>query len=258
MKVKYDEYDIYYEVHGNGKPLIVLNGIMMSSLSWHQFIEPLKDYQLIFIDFIDQGQSTNGMQTTHSMQVQVVKTVVDHLKLKEVNLIGVSYGAQIAMQYAIKYEVNQLMICNAALYTTPWLSDIGRAWVLAASHKDPELFYHVTIPYIYSHHFYNKNNSWMRERKEVLLDVFNESFMNRMKRLIDSSEGYDIREAIKNVKAKVHVVASQFDYLTPADQTQKIFESIEGATFSFLENCGHASMYEMPDDFVKMIKDHFV
>lgn len=258
MILEVKSHKIHYEVHGEGKPLIILNGIMMSTLSWHQFLEPLKDYQVILMDFIDQGQSSNGSGYNHSDQVAVVKSVVDALSLDEVNVLGISYGAQIALQYAIQYPVDQLMICNAALHTTSWLSDIGKAWSLAGEKGDPELFFHVTIPYIYSHNFYNQSYDWISSRKETLLEVFNEDFMHRMMRLIESSEGYDIRAVVDRITSDTLVVSSEYDYLTPADETIKIHKHIKDSKYITIENCGHASMYEKPAYFVKLIKEHFV
>ena len=253
-----DQYDIYYEVYGDGKPLIILNGIMMNTKSWHQFLVSLDGYQVILLDFIDQGMSSKGSDYKHDLQVEVVKRVVDTLELDEVNLVGVSYGAQIALQYAISYDVNQLMICNAALHTSSWLNDIGQAWTLAAHKNDPELFFHVTIPYIYSHNFYNENAKWMNDRKSQLLDVFDEVFLSKMVRLIDSSKGYDVRSSVHSITCKTHVVAAEYDYLTPADETYQIYKSIENASYTRFNNCGHASMYEKPQRFLEIIKSHFV
>lgn len=253
-----DQYDIYYEVHGQGKPLIILNGIMMSTQSWHQFIKPLEGYQLILLDFIDQGKSSRGQSYSHDLQVSVLKRLVDMLSLDEVNIIGVSYGGQIALQYAIKHKVDALMVCNAALYTSPWLSDIGKAWQSAALKGDKELFYHVTIPYIYSHHYYNNHIDWMNERKSILMDVFDDLFFSRIHRLIESSETYDVRSLVHQIDARTHVVSSEFDYLTPADETYQIAKHIESSAYTCLKNCGHASMYEKPDRFVEIIKSHFV
>lgn len=257
MKLLKDSLSIHYEIHGEGQPLVILNGIMMSTLSWHQFLDDL-NYQVILIDFIDQGQSSDGSHYNHDDQVAVVKHVVDHLKLQEINILGISYGAQIALQYAIEYHVDQLMICNAALYTTPWLSDIGKAWSLAGEKGDPELFFHVTIPYIYSHNFYNRSYDWMTERKQLLLEAFTPAFLNRMVRLIESSEGYDIRTKVQKISAKCLVVSSEFDYLTPSDETIQIHRQINGSEYVHLEACGHASMYEKPEAFIGLINGHFV
>ena len=38
-KFTFDGYEVYYEVHGDhGEPLLLLNGIMMSTASWTPFI----------------------------------------------------------------------------------------------------------------------------------------------------------------------------------------------------------------------------
>ena len=45
---------IYYEEHGQGRPLLVLNGIMMSCKSWAEFVEPFsRDNRLILLDFLE-------------------------------------------------------------------------------------------------------------------------------------------------------------------------------------------------------------
>jgi len=45
---------IYYEEHGQGRPLLVLNGIMMSCGSWAEFVEPFsRDNRLILLDFLE-------------------------------------------------------------------------------------------------------------------------------------------------------------------------------------------------------------
>lgn len=248
---------IHYEVHGQGQPLIILNGIMMSTKSWHMFLKDLKNYQVILLDFLDQGQSDSCESYGHKDQVVLVRSLVDHLCLDKVNILGISYGGQIALQYAIEYPVDKLMVANCALNTTSWLADIGRAWQLAAGKNDAELFYHVCIPYIYSHHFYNKEHAWMMDRKGILLEIFNDNFFKRMHRLIDSSEGYDIRSDVNKISADTIVVAAEFDYLTPADETIKIHHAIRGSKYKLLGACGHASMYEKPALFIELVKDHF-
>ncbi|MDO4778059.1 MAG: hypothetical protein Q4A42_00715 [Tissierellia bacterium] len=62
--------NIYYEVHGEGEPIILLNGIMMSTLSWQEFIEPLtKNNRLILLDFFNQGQSDKLSDHDYRMRI---------------------------------------------------------------------------------------------------------------------------------------------------------------------------------------------
>lgn len=255
--IKLNDLDIYYEVHGKGEALFILNGIMMSTNSWHMFLPELKDYKVILLDFFDQGKSSNMDKAyTHEIQIECIEAVRKHLGLDKVNIVGVSYGAQVALQYTLKYpkHVKRQIIFNAASYTNSWLMDIGKAWQLAARSKNASLFYHVAIPYIYSPNFYNNNIAWMNERKETLKNFFDLTFFSRIDRLIESSVTYDIRKALIDVLTPTLVVSASNDYITPVNEGSQIHELIKKSHFIVLNDCGHASMYEKVTDFLVIIK----
>jgi len=249
--------NIYYEVHGEGKPLVMLNGIMMSTLSWAMFLPELtKNNQVILLDFFDQGQSD---QLEHSyqqdVQVEAVKAVVDELNLENINLFGISYGGEIALQFAIKYGqvMDKLLLFNTTAWTNPWLCDIGKGWKQAAATGDGTFFYNVSIPIVYSPHFYTKHATWMNERKQLLKNVFTPSFLSAMTRLIESAEGYDVRDQLAQIEAKTLIVGSDHDFVTPAVDQQEIYQKIPEATYFEMKDCGHASMYEKPLEFTSIL-----
>ncbi|SKC48147.1 alpha/beta fold hydrolase [Maledivibacter halophilus] len=257
-ELRYNNKRIYYEIYGDGEPLILLNGIMMSHLSWKAFIPELsKNKKLILFDFLDQGKSDKmeGIKYGHELQVEALKALINHMNIKKADIVGISYGGEIAMQFAIKYKelVGKLILFNTASYTTPWLRDIGRGWINAAKTYDPETFYNVSIPYIYSPLFYTENNEWMEKRRKILYNVFNRDFLNSMIRLTKSSEGYEIRSMLREIKAETLIVGAEYDYITPLIEQEYINENIKGSKFLVIKNCGHASMYEKPNEFILLV-----
>mgnify|MGYP001170024813 FL=1 len=147
-----------------------LNGIMMSTKSWSQFVEPLSHMnQLILVDFLDQRQSTmlDGQTFTHQIQTEMIEPFLDHLNLDEISLFGVSYGGEIAIQLAIRNtsRYTKLLLFNTAAHTSYWLEEVGNAWN-AATH-DGLAYYLTTIPVIYSPKFFTENESWIRNRKKA-------------------------------------------------------------------------------------------
>ena len=62
---------VYYEVHGKGKTLIILNGIMMSTASWKAFVDDFSaNNKVVLVDFFDQGQSARMNEPyDHGLQV---------------------------------------------------------------------------------------------------------------------------------------------------------------------------------------------
>lgn len=246
----FQDKSIYYEEYGKGRPLVVLNGIMMSCASWKEFIGPFSaNNRLILVDFLDQGKSDRmtGQEYDHAIQVEVVKALLDFLALDKVCLMGISYGSEVGMEFTLKYQerVERLLLFNATARTGPWLGDIGDAWNLAAS--DPDAYYLTTIPVIYSPSFYLKKNDWMTRRREALRPVFGSpDFIQAMIRLTNSSRNYDIAGEIHRITVPTLVVSAQQDYLTPLEEQQYICEHIPNSHHVIIPNCGHASMYEQP------------
>ncbi|WP_297523341.1 alpha/beta hydrolase [uncultured Clostridium sp.] len=256
--LKFNDKNIYYEVKGEGEPLIILNGIMMSHMSWVMFLPTLiKNNKVILLDFIDQGKS-DRMEELYSQefQVDIVKAVIDELKIDKVNILGVSYGGEIAIQFALKYKenINKLLLFNTTAYTNPWLTDIGQGWINVAKTKDPQAFYNVSIPIIYSPEFYSKNIEWMNSRKDFLYKIFNDDFFKAIIRLTESAQGYDVRDTIKNTTANTLVVSGELDFITPMAEQRFISSEIKNSKYIRIEHCGHASMYEKPNEFISIVK----
>jgi len=255
--LKLNNKKIYYEVHGDGEPLVILNGIMMSHKSWVAFIPELsKKYKVILLDFLDQGNS-DKMDSSYKqdLQVEVVKAVLDELKINNANILGISYGGEVGLQFVLKYKkyVNKLLLFNTTSYTNPWLEDIGRGWINTAKYNDPEAFYNVTIPIIYSQNFYEKNIDWMNRRKAILEKIFNKEFLQGVIRLTESAEGYDVRNKLCEIEQDTIIISSEFDYITPISNQEYIHNNVKNSKYILIKNCGHASMYEKPMEFLSIV-----
>ena len=249
---------IYYEEYGKGEPLILLNGIMMSCMSWAEFIEPFSAHnRLILVDFLDQGRSArmdDCVEYSQAIQVEVIYSLMKHLNLKKASIMGISYGGEVALRFAVKYQekVEKLMLFNTTARTGEWLGDIGNSWIKAE--YDPDAYYLTTIPIIYSPSFYKKNNEWMNNRRELLRPVFgNKDFISAMERLKNSSSDYDVSNQIEQIKVPALVVSCQQDYLTPIEEQQYIVSKLENCHYVIIPECGHASMYEQPVLFASLV-----
>lgn len=248
---------IYYEVHGEGKPILLLNGIMMSTLSWSNFKDTLSaTNKLILLDFFDQGQSEKlEEEYTQDVQVEVILSLLDYLNIAKVNIAGISYGGEVALQFAVKYgdRLDRLVLLNTTGKTNFWLRDIGRAWNL--SKEDALNYYLTTIPIIYSPKFYNENSKWLDNRKELLVkEVFSKkSFMDSMERLTISAEKYDVLDKLGEIEAYTLIVGAENDYITPINEQKILNKGIKNSELVILPNTGHGSMYERPLLFTSLI-----
>lgn len=255
----YDGHKINYEIYGRGKPLVILNGIMMSTKSWHEFLEPLTKYhQVILVDFIDQGESSsfNGKRYLHSYQTLMLKQLLDFLNLEKVSIAAISYGGQIALDLASKYPtlVEKLILFNTTSYVNDFMREIFELWLAAGKTKDGLVYYKATIPTIYSQTFFKEKLEWMKEREKLLVPLFEkEVFLNRMERLVNSTINFNIFDNVKNITAKTLLIASDEDFLTPISMQEELNKEIKDSNIIILPKTGHASMYEKPVLFTSII-----
>lgn len=262
---KHNDLDIYYQINGDihsNKPIIViLNGIMMSTVSWEIFAKVFsEDNTFIRFDMVDQGKSSKvDFQYTQDIQVEVLKGLLDYLNIKKAHFVGISYGASVALQFASKHSeyIDKMVIANVVAKTSPWLKAIGDGWNMVGKTRNGEAYYNITIPYIYSPQFYTKRLEWMENRKRVLIPIFsNAEFLDAMERLTKSAETHDVRNELPNINIDTLIISSEEDYLTPMYEQNYIHEHMPNSKLVVLKECGHASMYEVPTQFAELILGH--
>lgn len=259
----FDNKKVYYEIHGNsGAPIVILNGIMMSTASWKPFIETMtQNNQLVLVDFFDQGQSArlNGMKYDHSLQVALLDALLEELTGKlwyeKFTLMGISYGGEVAIQYALAHpnRVRRLVLANTCGRTSSWLRKIGDGWNEVAKTKQGFAYYLTTIPVIYSTKFFEDRAQWMENREAYLTEYFSrEDVLEALIRLTDSSRDYDVVDRLHEIKCPTLIISGSEDALVPPTEQQILHEKIKGSMYVTINGSGHATMYEMPEAFAAL------
>ncbi|SHJ34884.1 Pimeloyl-ACP methyl ester carboxylesterase [Clostridium amylolyticum] len=256
-KIKINEHELYYKIYGEGEPVIFLNGIMMSTLSWKPFTESLKGYKLILLDLIDQGQSSKAEDYyDQEIHVDMIKEFMDKLSLEKVHLFGVSYGGEVAMRFALKYEnrLNTLLLSNTTSKTTNMLKDIEKLWDFAASTYDGHVFFKATMPFIYSHKFYEENSKWLEDRENLFCKVFTKDWYEGFRRAARSASSLNLTDELHCISLPTLIIGSDMDIITPLAYQHILHEEIKHSHMVVIKDAGHASMYEKPYEFVSILK----
>lgn len=249
---------VHYQIKGEGRPLLLLNGIMMSTKSWLPFEAAFRQggNQLLLVDLLDQGES-QAMEEAYPLKLQarMLDALLSHLQIPSTAVFGTSYGGEVALNLAVDYprRVHKMVLANTVARTNAWLKEIGEAWILAAD--KPEAYYNTTIPVIYSPDFYDRKSDWMKKRKELLTKTAfaNPDFLKRMERLTRSAESHDVREGLPQIDCPVLLISSQQDHITPPEEQEYLARHIKGAELVLLPKTGHAAFYERPDLFVSIL-----
>ncbi|UKB83259.1 alpha/beta fold hydrolase [Chryseobacterium sp. MEBOG06] len=107
--LKLKDTNLYYEIYGEGEPLVLLHGNSGSIKDYYQQIPVLaKQYKVIAIDTRGQGKSvdTSEKDFTYKQFADDLKVLVDQLNLKKINIAGWSDGGNTGLEFALKYPEN--------------------------------------------------------------------------------------------------------------------------------------------------------
>jgi pimeloyl-ACP methyl ester carboxylesterase len=118
--VSINSMEMYYELHGEGNPLVLLHNFTSSGQIWEPFIgEFSKHFRLIVPDLRGHGRSTNPTGTfTHRQAALDVFALLDHLGIREFRGIGSSSGGMILIHMATQQpdRVEAMVLASATIY----------------------------------------------------------------------------------------------------------------------------------------------
>ncbi|MGF7118620.1 alpha/beta fold hydrolase [Methanobacterium oryzae] len=115
---------MYYEVSGQGDPLIVLHGAYMNIISMGEIIPKLaRTHKVYALEFQGHGRTNDiDRPITYPNLAEDVAAFMDVLSLKKADVFGYSVGAEVGLQLAIRHQekVNKLIAASAAYDLEGW------------------------------------------------------------------------------------------------------------------------------------------
>ncbi len=100
--VEVNGIDMYYEVYGDGEPLLLLHGWTQSSRFWSEYVRTYAEYFEVYaIDLRGHGRTSRVTSDfTIEKSSKDILELLDYLKLKKIRAIGLSYGGLTLLELA--------------------------------------------------------------------------------------------------------------------------------------------------------------
>ena len=109
---------IYYEMEGQGRPLMLLHGYGLNGLMWkYQRPEFAKSHNVITIDLRGFGRSSSKNIWSDMVMAKDVMGIIKELKLKDIAILGFSMSGPVAIRiaYLMAKEVKKLILASSIL-----------------------------------------------------------------------------------------------------------------------------------------------
>ena len=264
---------LFTRAFGQGQPIVVLHGGPDFDLSYllPEMDHILDGFRRIYYDQRGRGKSAANVEledVTIESEVSDLEAVRQYFQLESMTLLGHSWGVVLALEYALLQprRVSRLILLNSApvshadsrllrqerLRNTP--NDIAelKARRLTDDFRrgDPD-----AVAEYYRVHF--RATVKPLQHLENIVGRLRASFTQESilkaraieKHLMDetwASETYDLIPRLQTLEIPTIVIHGDYDFV-PLECATHIAEAIPGARFLLLENCGHFSYIECPD-----------
>jgi pimeloyl-ACP methyl ester carboxylesterase len=235
---------IYYELHGRDTdpPLVFLHGGMGTIEDFNGVLTRLQGrHWLIGIDSRGQGRSTLGSDGLSYQLIQTdVQAVLDHLGLRQVDVIGFSDGGIAALRLA------------SASGASPGASSASRIRKLVCIGTDMsfeadgplrEIYQRVT-PQSWRAKFPGTYDVYQRVNPEPAFDALVEAIVQMWQDT--TPQGYP-GGSVQRITSELLVVHGDDDHLVSRQRTFALAEQVKGARLLNIPFAGHVAHDDQPE-----------
>jgi len=268
--------ELYYRQVGDGRPLVVIHGGPDFD---HTYLLPDFDrlssgFRLVYYDQRGRGRWRGKVDLD---QIHIDTYVADlealrrHLGLDTMAVVGHSWGAIIALHYALRHpdRTSHVVLINSApashadllLMRTQRLrrhsmhKDRLTALMPGYARGDPDAvadYYRIDFGTTFRRieDVQRLNLKWSRRDIQR-----GRAIEKRLSQGLIWSEGYSLLPALAAVRAPTLVIHGDYDFI-PIECAEHIVEAIPGARFAVIPDSGHFSYIDAPDQ-VRHALDRF-
>jgi pimeloyl-ACP methyl ester carboxylesterase len=250
-KVKVNDIRVYYEVHGEGFPLVMIMGLGANIDWWDPRLtqELSKKFKLVIFDNRGAGR-TDISDRQYSIKLFADDTagLMDALGIPKAHVLGLSMGGMIAQELALNYpeKVEKLVLCSTYCGGTKSVQPAPEVLEMLTADRSvlsPEEIVRMTIPLLFTEDFIKENPDFVELSIQQMLraPISNEAFTRQLNAIME----FDTYERLPQVKVPTLVLHGKRDILVPPENGRILAKAIPNAKLVYLENSAHGLIEEM-------------
>jgi len=243
--VKVGDINIYYESHGDGEPLLMIQGYGQYSGHWAALISPfLKKYRVIIFDNRGTGRSDKPeMPYTMKVLAADARGLLDATGIVRAHVLSVSMGGMIAQEFALNYpeKVISLVLgctqCGGKQTVLPDHEALALLFSPEIAKLPVEERARKTVPFLWNKEFIDKHPEAVEWYVETTLKY--PTPPHGFACQAQAIWGHDTYERLPQIKAPTLVITGDVDRIIPAGNSKILASRIPGAELVIIPNAGH-------------------
>ncbi|MGQ9459741.1 MAG: alpha/beta fold hydrolase [Candidatus Bathyarchaeaceae archaeon] len=250
-KVKVNDIQIYYEMYGEGFPLVMIMGLGANIDWWDpRLIQELsKKFKLVMFDNRGSGRTDiSDRQYSIKLFAEDTAGLMDALRISRAHILGISMGGMTAQELVLNYpeKVEKLVLCSTncgGAKSVLASQEILEILTADRSALSPEEIVRATIPLLFTEDFIKENPDFVELSIQQMLraPISNEGFMRQLNAIME----FDTYERLPQIKVPTLVLHGKRDILVPPENGAILAKAIPNAKLVYFENSAHGLIEEM-------------
>ena len=260
-KVKINDINIYYEIHGEGFPLVMILGFVENVFWWHHdLISKLsEEFKVVLFDNRGAGR-TDKPRNDYSIKLFADDTVglMDALKIEKAHVFGHSMGGCTAQELVLNYpeKVGKLILCSTSCGGSKQVIGSEYAWRLITGQlKQYRIFELVNgiMEILFTEEFIQNNPKMVKEtyQKIVRAPIPIHAYRRQFKALMSFSAWVKL----KRVKSPTLILHGKHDILLPSQNADILANRIPGSKKIIFENSNHGPHFDNVEELAQIMLD---
>ncbi|MBL29324.1 MAG: alpha/beta hydrolase [Rhodospirillaceae bacterium] len=249
--------ELYYEVHGDGEPLMLVSGLSGTATFWTTIYPTLAErYRVVLHDHRGTGRSTHARirYSVEQMTDDVIE-LMDALGIERAHLIGHSTGGAIGQTMALDRpeRLGKLVLTATWTAADAYFRRLFEVRGDSLRNGGPRAYVRSNAIYMRPPWSVRDDIAAIEAQEQAIIDGFPppEVMLDR----IDAICRFDRRADLPRIQAPTLVIGARDDIVTPVYYSEELGRLIPGATTVLLPQGGHFFPQLLRTEFTRTVLD---
>ena len=256
-KVAVNGLELYYEIEGDGEPVVLIPGFAAGRWIWFkQTAELSRNFRVIIFDprGVAASDKPEGLQTI-SLLADDVAHLLQRIGVASAHIVGASFGGFVAQEFALKHPsmTRKLVLCCTSFGGPNHIMPAPETLMVLASTKGL--------------------NSEERMRANLLL-AFTPEFVRTQEAEVDhivhlratndvpehiylsqlhAAMNFNVESRLSEIKSPTLVLSGDADVIVPVQNSRNLAAKIPGAKLHIVNGGSHTFFIEQAKEFNRII-----
>jgi len=248
---KINGVNLFYDVEGQGEPVLFIMGTGLTHSLWSRQVDAFKKrYQCISYDNRGTGQ-TDRTAEGHTVAnfAEDAAGLLNHLGIRSAHVIGWSLGSCIGQELAIHHpdKVKSLILVATWCKPYPFLRRRFEVQIEIAKSGDQKLLGAYSVLHLFRADHLDEHDQEVSEFQRRSLEGAGRSPMETLIAHYRMDIEHDTADRLSKIKVPTIVLGGQDDALIRAPYQEEVHRRIAGSEINLIPKADHMAMVMIPD-----------